>query len=477
MPDAASRPDNRQGKCLREVEVSRRALLPRAGLAWLLAGLAACTSPEPKLAELYAPSLRQSQPPPVVFVPGLLGARLTDARTDEEVWPRSALNLLTKGHRSVAAPIGPGDPLARELVVTGLFDSTAGHDFYGNVLRSLEQAGGYRPGVPGEPVSDGLPRYYVFLYDWRRCNVDGARELDRFLAQIRRDYGQPDLRVDVIAHSQGGLMVRYYARYGTADVLDGSVPVPTNAGEHRLRRVVLLGTPNLGTVEAVRAFVTGFKIYGTGRVAVDTVLTMPAAYQLLPHPGVPWIATHAGEPLPDDVYDVATWRKYRWGVYRPAVRRDVLARFEDGAAGEEYLADLEAFFATQLERSRRLAIALGVANPDGRLRYAMFGGDCTPTLGRVVIEPWRGGLGTRLYPHDVTRRVDGVDYDRLIYDPGDGLVTKASLLGRRVADPVLDRGRGAVAAELAYPVLLCETHSQLAHNESFHDNLLDYLLR
>lgn len=449
----------------------------RLGLAGLLAGLAACTSPAPKLDELYAPTLRREQPPPVVFVPGLLGARLADPRTGEELWPKSALNLLTKGHRSVAAPIGPDDPLARELVVTGLFDSTAGHDFYGAILRTLEGAGGYRRGVPGEPVTDGRPRVYVFLYDWRRGNVEAAGEFDRFVAQIRRDYGRPDLRVDVIAHSQGGSIVRYYARYGTEDVLDGRVPVPTNAGEERLRRVVLLGTPNLGTVEAVRAFVAGFKIYGTGRVAIDTVLTMPAAYQLLPHPGVPWIADNVGQPLPDDVYDVRTWQKYRWGVYKPAVRRDVLARFEDREVGAAYLARLETFFAVQLERSRRLAVAVGVPNPDGRLRYAAFGGDCTPTPARVVIEPWRGGLATRLYPHDVTREVAGVDYDRLIYDPGDGFVTKASLLGRRVADPVVDGGRGAAAAELAYPVLLCEYHNQLAHNPTFHDNLLDYLLR
>jgi pimeloyl-ACP methyl ester carboxylesterase len=451
----------------------------RLGLLACAAALAAgcAAAPEPKLAELYAPALREVQPPPVVFVPGLLGARLADARTGQEVWPRSALNLLTKGHRSIAAPIGPVDPLARELVVTGLFDSTAGHDFYGNILRTLEQAGGYRPGVPGEPVTDGRPRYYVFLYDWRRCNVAAVREFDRFVAQIRRDYGQPDLRVDVVAHSQGGLIVRYYARYGTEDVLDGRTPVPTNAGEDRLRRVVLLGTPNLGTVESVRSFVDGFKIYGTGRVAVDTVLTMPAAYQLLPHPGVPWIVSNAGEALPDDVYDVRTWQKYRWGVYKPSVRRDVLARFDDRDAGAAYLAQLESFFVEQLERSRRLAAAVGVPNPNGRLRYAMFGGDCTPTPARIVIEPWKGDAGTRLYPHDVTHEVEGIDYHRLIYDPGDGLVTKASLLGRRVADPVVDGNHGAAAAELAYPVLLCEDHNQLAHNATFHDNLLDYLLR
>ena len=58
-------------------------------------------------------------------------------------------------------------------------------------------------------------------YDWRQDNVETARALDRLIEAIRRDYGDPTLRVDIVAHSMGGLVARYYQRYGTADVLDG----------------------------------------------------------------------------------------------------------------------------------------------------------------------------------------------------------------------------------------------------------------
>jgi len=76
-----------------------------------------------------------------------------------------------------------------------------------------------------------------------------AARLADFIEQIRLDFGDPRLKVDIIAHSMGGLIARYYIRYGRADVLDDNdFPVNMYGGD-RVRRVVLLGTPSLGSVE------------------------------------------------------------------------------------------------------------------------------------------------------------------------------------------------------------------------------------
>ncbi|MEN8205545.1 MAG: hypothetical protein ABFS24_05990 [Pseudomonadota bacterium] len=44
--------------------------------------------------------------------------------------------------------------------------------------------------------------------------MQSARELDQFIEQIRKDYGAPELQVDLVTHSMGGLIARYYLRYG-----------------------------------------------------------------------------------------------------------------------------------------------------------------------------------------------------------------------------------------------------------------------
>ena len=112
------------------------------------------------------------------------------------------------------------EPLPDGSEVRGITSEAAGHDFYGKILEVLEDAGRYVMTEPGQPVTGQAKRYYVFDYDWRQDNIITVGKLDRFIEQIRIDHGDPDLKVDVIAHSMGGLVARYYIRYGTVDVLD-----------------------------------------------------------------------------------------------------------------------------------------------------------------------------------------------------------------------------------------------------------------
>jgi len=58
-------------------------------------------------------------------------------------------------------------------------------------------------------------------------------------------------------------------------------------------------------------------------------------------------------------------------------------------------------------------------------------------------------------------------------EPGDGSVTKPSLLARNSLSPTSMK---AGTIPLAYPMFLCEEHSQLTGNINFQDNLLNILL-
>ena len=67
--------------------------------------------------------------------------------------------------------------------------------------------------------------------------------------------------------------------------------------------------------------------------------------------------------------------------------------------------------------------------------------------------------------------VSGVNYPALINDPGDGVVTRESLMGRPSR---MDPGRAPL--EISHSVFLCEAHQSLTGNPSFQDNLLYTLL-
>jgi hypothetical protein len=104
----------------------------------------------------------------------------------------------------------------------------------------------------------------------------------------------------------------------------------------------------------------------------------------------------------------------------------------------------------------------------------VFGGDCELTLARLVVEGVGGMTHARERVEDIAEPVPGVDYEKVMYEPGDTVVTRSSLLGRRTLDVSAPR-EPPESLRVAHSVFLCERHQQLTGNASFQDNLLNAL--
>ena len=446
-------------------------------LAVLVLTGCATVAPKTDLKRLYATHAGNPDQPPVVIVHGALGSRLWDPVTGEEHWPGSLGEVAFSDYRSLRLDIDPDtlEPTRPELEVSGITSSIGGVDFYGRILSTLEEAGGYTSAEPGTPVTHGEKRYYVFVYDWRLDNVDTARGLDAFIAKIREDYSDPDLKVDIIAHSMGGMITRYYARYGVQDVLDDNEFPVNQAGAKKIRRVILLGTPNFGSIGALHTLIRGFKV-GLGVVPPDVTATFPSTYQVLPHAINDWFLTMDGRPLERDQFSAENfWKRFGYSVYSEDVEKSIRERFEDTAEADAYLALLQRYFEKHIERARRFSWSLTVPVPNPQLRYIIFGGDCLLTPARSVVEPIDDDWELRLAPEEIVNPLPGIDYEALMLEPGDGRVTKASLLARQSLDPTVARHRYSFFP-VDYPVFLCERHTRLTGNVDFQNNLLHALL-
>jgi hypothetical protein len=246
------------------------------------------------------------------------------------------------------------------------------------------------------------------------------------------------------------------------------------AGAQKVGTAVLLGTPNLGAVSSLQSMVLGHKV-GFRRVEPEVLATMPSVYQLLPHPLTDWSVDPSGKDLDLDLYDVATWKRLQWSVFDPAVVGRVRARFKVPGEAEAYVSALQAYFARNLEHARRFIWSVTFEEPISPVKFVVFGGDCVLTPARIVIEPQGGRSLARLFPADVQHRFPGVDYGRLMLEPGDGEVTKPSLLAREALNPIAPRN-DALFFPLAYAFFLCESHERLTANINFQDNLLNVLL-
>ena len=431
----------------------------------------------PDLKRLYMQSMQVIDQPPVVFVHGVMGGKLRDRVTGEELWIGAYDRVLTSDYSDLAVKIDSAAlvPLQDAIEAFDVADGIFGKDFYGKIISTLHDIGGYKLAKPGEKIDKTQKNYYVFYYDWRQDNAVTAALLADFIDQIQEDYGNPDLKVDIVAHSMGGLITRYYIRYGRVDVLNrNDFPVNMYGGK-RVRRVILLGTPNLGSIKIMNFFIDGIKVGGSEKIKTETMVTMPSLYQLFPHPLNNWIVTSKGKPLDRDLFDVNIWRRFQWSIFDPAVRARVRSKFSASKDADQYLATLEKYFEKSLERARRFVWSLTVPLPEGHPRLVVFGGGCDLTPARIVVEEVAGESLIRMYPEQITTPEPGVDYDALLLEPGDGSVTKASLLGRDVLDPSVPRHKYSFFP-LDHAFILCEEHDSLTGNMTFQDNLLNELL-
>ncbi len=443
---------------------------------FVLGGLSSCAQfNKPDLERLYRYQQGNPNQPPIILIPGLLGSRLSDAN-GKEVWPGSALKLLFSDYDRLKLQVNPDtlEPEKSDLLLTGLTDTIVGQDYYGRLREVLESAGGFVESVPGTPAVRGERRYYVLAYDWRQDNLAAVRKLDSLIEAIRRDYQEPNLEVDVIAHSMGGMIARYYIRYGTNDELTDNEFLVNNYGASRIRRAILLGTPNLGSTSAVKAIINGFKI-GIGELSPQLIATWPSSYQLLPHPISQWLLSVDGEALDLDLFDVEIWRKFEFSIFDPKVEKEIISQFKNKSEGREYLRVFQAYFAAHLERARRFVWSLTVRAPHPDVKLIVFGGDCRLTPARLVVEEIDGTSVLRYSPREIRHPNSAVNYDRLMMEPGDGRVTKASLLARQTYDPTVQRHEWSFI-DIEYAFFLCSKHTRLTGNPIFQDNLLHAIL-
>ncbi|KFN48696.1 esterase/lipase family protein [Arenimonas composti] len=436
----------------------------------------ATTPARPDLARLYEADVANTRQPPVILIHGLMGSTLVERDTGREFWPGSLGALAFSDYRDLAR-MKEAEARGGGLVPGDLFYGIglARVDYYRALVDTLEKAGRFRRAEPGQPVQGDADRrrYYVLLYDWRKENLDAVRRLHALIDAIRHDYGDPDLPVDIIAHSNGGLIANYYLRYGPNDVLSSGDFSNWDEGAHRVRRVVMLGSPSLGAVTSLERLQRGVAV-GLRTVPVEVLVTFATPFETLPHPQAQVVFSRAGKPLAFDFWSADTWRLRRWGVFSPEVEARVLAQAPDRETGELRMAELQAHFVRNLERARRFQEAINAPVRGNGVEVAVFGGDCAPTPGRAVLDIGPDGRERLVIrPNEVHSRIDGVDYERLLLLPGDGLVTRDSMLGRDLPEVF---GRPSGVFPIAQSLFLCEQHDQLTVNPWFQNNLLNFLL-
>ncbi len=415
---------------------------------------------------------------PIIIIPGLTGSDLVNSKTKEQVWFRAR----RAKDDDLRLPISPNLSRNRDnLIVQDIirkvefFKVLPEIEVYERLINALETRGGYREAKWATATrKDSEDTFYVFPYDWRQDNVENAQLLIRKIETLKRRLGKPNLKFNIVAHSMGGLIARYAAMYGKADLPAGALQ-PTWAGSRHLDKIFLLGTPNEGSVMALNSMLNGFSYIGGGLnlpfiqdISRFDAFTIPSIYQLLPHDGALRAYDENLKPLAIDLYDPAAWEKYGWSIWQDS---DFTKKFD---ASEQRNA--RPFFHAALARAKRFQTAINAgSNAKPPMAFYLIGGDCKDTPAGVVLlrDEKKNRWETRFKADGFTRsngeKVKDEEMKTVIYSMGDSVVTKTSLAGesRKTA--------GKTAIPVAGELYQCVGHNKLVTNPEVQDKLFAFL--
>lgn len=469
-------------------------ILVFASSSWL----AACTTTTDEranLKRLYDRSAQYHKPDrnPVIVIPGILGSRLVDDETGATVWgafrkdfadPRSE-----EGARLIALPLSYGlahdhnHHIETSVRSDGVLESLKldlvgipiSIEAYAGILSTLG-AGGYRDETLGlNSIDYGTNHFtcFQFDYDWRQDIPSNAARLKEFIDEKREDvrreykenYGIEDaeIKFDIVGHSMGAILSRYFARFGGADldtIPTGTVPW---TGADDIGRLILVAPPNAGSLDAMDQLINGFN---TGRPVLPfyhqaLLGTFPSVYQLLPrsrHGALVW-NNNKDKPVVN-LLDPHLWQEMKWGLSGDDEATDVVLRkiMPDISSASERRKQAQKYQKAALERARVFQLAMDIpSQPPAGYEMFLVAGDNSETPSVASVNKTSG------------------EFSIMEFGLGDGTVTRASaLLDERVGQiwkPTLES-----PLNWSSTMFIPGKHRTLTNGPIFENNVLYWLL-
>ncbi len=255
----------------------------------------------------------------LVFVPAYEGSQLFDTELEDQgdpvcVWGCYDTFLTSERYFALRLP----NPLvAKPMLNVGPVDVYKG--FVSAITKAQPNAPGFSPYIEDAD-------FFTFFYDWRQDIASDsapklAQALDGYAHIHQKLTGIPaeKTRFIIVAHSMGGLVAR---------TLLSERPELAK----RITRLYLVGTPNAGSVKAIRTvivgpdsidqFAHGFPAGVLGILPTDVDhnvtklvgITRPSLYELLPLDDPHWTAVQANgerrKMMADDMLFSDSWEPY-----------------------------------------------------------------------------------------------------------------------------------------------------------------------
>ncbi|MCP4177458.1 MAG: hypothetical protein GY756_06810 [bacterium] len=422
---------------------------------------------------------------PVIFIHGFLGSTLVDKDSNKNVWGEFVglerlLRYSSEQMSSLSHPMEFEKPLCkikdnvvpRHLLTTfdvTIFGMHFHLDAYDNLLDILEEAGYAREDstISKEKNFNSL---FTFYYDWRRDISESAGELHKFILkkkkyiqkQYEKLYGikDYDVQFDILAHSMGGLVSRYYLRYGNQNLPeDESLPILNWAGKSNIDKLIIIGTPNAGYLDACTELVNGLQLIHHAPTYPPAVVgTFPSYYQMLP-----FLRTNSVIFSDDgsnvDLFNIQTWKDLKWGLADPNQQKILKILLPKNMSLKEKSATALNHLEKCLKKAKQFtdAMQLQPIDPPDDVAFFLFLGNAVKTSRTAEVNRETGSIKV------------------IKYEAGDGkILTSSALMDEREGQ----KWSPFLISPIKWQAVI---HLEAAHRgimecPTFEDNILFYLL-
>jgi len=208
---------------------------------------------------------------PVVVIPGYFGSKLADALDKSRLLWLDGHGLLNPEVTLEALRLDVGDP--DRVVPVGILDEVV-------ILPPFWDPDVYK-GLISFLRGNLELEVREFYYDWRKSLDLAADLLEKQISRWLKDKPTGS-KVDLVAHSFGGLVARAYLQ---------------KHGTDRVDRLVTFGTPHKGLHETFKAVVQGSKVFTFPAAKVKQASrAFPSSYELLPQDAADSMFLFDGQP-------------------------------------------------------------------------------------------------------------------------------------------------------------------------------------
>jgi hypothetical protein len=265
--------------------------------------------------------------------------------------------------------------------------------------------------------------------------------------------------------------------YGSQDLQ--IKPNPTWAGAKHFNKIMLLGTPNEGSMQALDTLYNGYSIQTpAGRYYPPFLnrkvgFSIPSIFQLLPHGNTAHFYDENLDIMNIDIYQIDNWEKHGWSYLEDEKLTKGMSKTKRQQA-EKYLE-------ATLLRTKRFHEALDAKTKiPTSLQFYVLGSDCKNTLDAAVIyqdkekDIWKTLTRSDSFRNIKGEKISAKNVEEKIFAIGDGTVSLRSLLAETVSQ---ENGQSLffVDTNFANKKIVCESHVAIPNNKTLQEEFISIL--